>query len=243
MALEPVHELVIAQCRPEIRVSNGDAGKSRTAKKIEIHIGWRQRLRGRSIGHLANKTIPVFPSRIGGQHCSVIEGKELAPCVHGLRKTNRLADPEGDTGRIALKIVLGGKAVLLTEVVIDIGIGLVGVELARRPFYEGIESLAAAFGGGRVLGRNDEFPAWGLGLENRHRDAVHRASNACRTSGLTTSVICIHEGYKSVGITPICIGHTRKRRDAVERAAESIADTLALIRTEEEHFVLLDGPS
>src|ERR1019366_8850894 len=95
------------QGRPDIRVVDGDAGKQCAAKKIETHIARCLGLGGRSIGHLANKAIPVLPGRVRIQNGGVIQGKELAPRMHGLRESGHLTDREGNRRWVALNW-LGG---------------------------------------------------------------------------------------------------------------------------------------
>ncbi len=149
--------------------------------------------------------------------------------MHGLREAGYLADRKGNVCRVALKVILPGKPVLRTEVVIEIPVDLVGVKLARRALHERIESLAPAFRVRRIRQRDDELTARRLGVEDGQRHGIHLIGrNACRTAGLT-SIIGIHQVYKSRLVIPICVRQTLKSRHAIKRAAESVADALSLV--------------
>ncbi len=147
---ERPHGRTANQGRPCIGVVDLNPGEKTAAEKIQTNRSRSQRLTGCGICHLANKTIAVFPGRIGIEDGGVIKREELASGMHGLRESDHLADGERNVGRIALKVVLGGKAVLRTEDVIDIPVDLGGVELARWAFHERVEGLVPAFWSRRI---------------------------------------------------------------------------------------------
>src|ERR1700722_18432224 len=141
---------------------------------------------------------------------------------------------------MGLKIILAAQPVLGAKDVVDIAVDLAGVELARWTFHERIERLVAAFRVGCVRGWNDEL-ASSLGLKNGKRHWIDLAGgDACRTPAHATSIRSVHEVCE-IGRITIGIGQPLERRNAAECSTERVADPLALIRGEEEQFVLDDG--
>src|SRR5579871_1479510 len=163
--------------------------------------------------------------------------------MHGLRKSQNLADRERNVSWVSLKIVFAGEPVFRAEDVVDVRIHLARVELAARPFDERVVRLFSSFRIRRIRRGNDVLPAWGFGLHDGESDGIDLGTgDAGRRAAYTASVVRIGKGCKRVCI-PSAVSQALQCRYAVESAAERVTDALALIRAEEENLILLDGPA